>query len=79
MPPVVFEPTIPASARPQTYALDRAATGIGRLISYRRVFGYRFMDGRRLKFIICDEFRNVLRRSAPYAVSNTALMFLHSD
>jgi hypothetical protein len=29
MPPVGFEPTIPASVRPQTYALDRAATGIG--------------------------------------------------
>jgi hypothetical protein len=29
MPPVRFEPTIPASARPQTYVLDRAATGIG--------------------------------------------------
>jgi hypothetical protein len=29
MPPVGFESTIPASARPQTYALDRAATGIG--------------------------------------------------
>jgi hypothetical protein len=28
MRPVAFEPTIPASARPQTYALDRAATGI---------------------------------------------------
>jgi hypothetical protein len=26
---VEFEPTIPASARPQTYALDRAAAGIG--------------------------------------------------
>jgi hypothetical protein len=31
-PPVGFEPTIPTSARPQTYALDRAATGIGRSI-----------------------------------------------
>jgi hypothetical protein len=29
IPPVGFEPTIPANARPQTYALDRAATGIG--------------------------------------------------
>jgi hypothetical protein len=29
MPPVGFEPTIPASAWPQTYALDRAGTGIG--------------------------------------------------
>jgi hypothetical protein len=29
MPSVGFEPTIPASTRPQTYVLDRAATGIG--------------------------------------------------
>ena len=27
MPPVGFEPTISAGQRPQTYALDRAATG----------------------------------------------------
>ena len=31
MPPVGFEPTISASERPQTYALDRAATGTGML------------------------------------------------
>jgi hypothetical protein len=29
MPPAGFEPTIPASGRPQTHVLDRAATGIG--------------------------------------------------
>ena len=29
MPPMGFEPTISASERPQTYALDRAATGTG--------------------------------------------------
>ena len=29
MPPVGFEPTISASERPQTYALDRAAIGTG--------------------------------------------------
>jgi hypothetical protein len=29
MPPVGFEPTISASERPQTYALDGAATGTG--------------------------------------------------
>ena len=29
MPPPGFEPIIPASKRPQTHALDRAATGIG--------------------------------------------------
>jgi hypothetical protein len=30
MPPVRFEPTISAGERPQTYALDRAATGTGK-------------------------------------------------
>jgi hypothetical protein len=30
-----FEPAIPAIKRPQTYALDRAATGIGVLFRYR--------------------------------------------
>ena len=29
MPPVGFEPTISADERPQTYAIDRAATGTG--------------------------------------------------
>ena len=32
MPRVGFEPTISAGERPKTYALDRAATGIGILI-----------------------------------------------
>ena len=31
MPPVGFEPTISAGERPQTYALDRMATGTGML------------------------------------------------
>ena len=31
MPPVGFEPTISAGERPQTHALDRAATGTGNL------------------------------------------------
>ena len=30
MPPVGFEPTISAGKLPQTYALNRAATGIGK-------------------------------------------------
>jgi hypothetical protein len=29
MPPAEFEPAIPASERPQTNAVDRAATAIG--------------------------------------------------
>ena len=32
MPPKEFEPIIAASERPQTHALDRAATGIGRYV-----------------------------------------------
>jgi hypothetical protein len=32
MSPVGFEPTISANQRPQTYALDRAAAGIGSLM-----------------------------------------------
>ena len=38
MPPVGFEPTISAGVRPQTYALDRAATGIGKLLFYRYTY-----------------------------------------
>jgi hypothetical protein len=34
MPPAGFEPTIPASERPQIHVLDRAATGIGHLPEY---------------------------------------------
>ena len=34
MPPVGFEPTISADERPQTYALDRAATGTGKKPPY---------------------------------------------
>ena len=34
MPPVGFEPTISASERPQTYALDRAATGTHNLVQW---------------------------------------------
>jgi hypothetical protein len=34
MPPVGFEPAIPVSERPQTHALDRAATAIGNCLQY---------------------------------------------
>ena len=35
MPSVGFEPTISAGERPQTYALDRAATGAGDAWTYK--------------------------------------------
>jgi hypothetical protein len=38
MSPVGFEPTIPASERPQTYALGSAATGIGINIMATKIF-----------------------------------------
>ena len=37
MPSVGFEPTIAASERPQTYALDRAATGTASTIVFEVV------------------------------------------
>jgi hypothetical protein len=37
MPPVSFEPTIPASERSQTHALDRAATRIGPMHMYTSI------------------------------------------
>jgi len=35
MPPVGFEPPVSSGERPQTYALDRAATGTGILYDYK--------------------------------------------
>jgi len=35
--PVGFEPAISAGERPKTYALDRAATGTGKISAYRAV------------------------------------------
>jgi hypothetical protein len=39
MPPAGFERTIPAGVRPQTHALDSAATGIGYKLLYRHLSG----------------------------------------
>jgi hypothetical protein len=38
MPRAGFEPTIPATKQPQTYALDRAATGIGTNLLFTYAF-----------------------------------------
>jgi hypothetical protein len=34
MPPAGFEPTVSAGERPQTFAVDRAATGTGFFFKY---------------------------------------------
>ena len=59
MPPVGFEPTISAGVRPQTYALDRAATGTG-APNIIKVIKY---EGMRLAGTVGHmwEFRNVYR------------------
>jgi hypothetical protein len=44
MPPAEFEPTIPASERPQTHALYRAANGIGPLNNIRKYNSYDNVD-----------------------------------
>ena len=38
MPPMGFEPMISAGERPQTYDLDRAATGTGLVFTYTPYF-----------------------------------------
>jgi hypothetical protein len=50
MPPVGFEPAIPASERPPTYTLDRAATGMGAVVLIVYEFGQ-----------IVDRLTNLLR------------------
>jgi hypothetical protein len=42
MPPAGFKPPIPAGDRPQTLALDRSATGIGREINLYRNYNHIF-------------------------------------
>jgi hypothetical protein len=59
--PAGFEPTVPASERPQTHALDRATTGIGSrpylsMIKYRPFVIYR----------VSQEKCAILRDSVPY-------------
>jgi len=43
MPRVGFEPTISAGERPQTYALDRAATGTGGIKIHMHFYGELYM------------------------------------
>ena len=48
MPPVEFEPTISAGEQPQTYALDRAATGTGvNMCGSTKFFGWIMLSSAR--------------------------------
>jgi len=55
MPPVEFEPTISAGERPQTHALDRAATGTGLILGLKNV-NVNENFGNFLKFKYCNAF-----------------------
>ena len=47
MPPVGFEPTIPAGVQPQTYTLDRAATETGITSPYLYIYIYIYIERER--------------------------------
>ena len=51
MPPVGFEPTVSAGERPQTYALDRAATGTGCLDIQQLVYLIAYIIGYFLQYV----------------------------
>jgi hypothetical protein len=88
MPPVGFQPIIPASERPQTHALDDLATGIGELyviVSGKRVRGsewYWTSSIDKVKYDVC--YSPELVPSTPVATVcllklglNFTLSFLH--
>jgi hypothetical protein len=53
MPPLGFEPTIPAGERPQTYALDCAATGTDTKKEDYYYLLYVYFASTSLKQILC--------------------------
>ena len=60
MPPAGFEPAIPASERPSTHALDRAAFGVGRPLGLQVVnFGP--------LFVACDRLCGLVVRVSGYS------------
>jgi len=68
MRPVGFEPTISAGERPQTYALEHAATGTGIIISYkyltlRRLMSYIYMEHPFLMFLDHTQRRSTVGRT----------------
>ena len=58
MPPTGFEPAMPASKRPQTHTLDRAATGIGTL-TYNTMYSL-LIYFNVIKYVSLNEFLVVL-------------------
>ena len=81
MPPVGFEPTISAGERPQTYALDRAATGTGFMGGYRVIFTFiMFLCKRRLDQDMMEiyPFKAYWLRNAPTGLTFKIALSLHT-
>ena len=69
MPPVGFEPTVSEGERPQTYTLDRAATGTGPQVYYRVIFNLIPIKARRqgtagIISVCCEHSHNCNSRKA---------------
>jgi hypothetical protein len=58
MPPEGLEPAIPAGERPQTYALDRAATGFGKLCIIKKNTGVQLAATQEIRLEINGEKSN---------------------
>jgi hypothetical protein len=55
MPPARFQPAIPASEGPQTHAIDRAATGIGSIITSQVSIQQNLSKGYRTQYSLPNE------------------------
>jgi len=71
MPPVGFELTIPAGERPQTYALDRAATETGKIAKYIVL-----QKNMRLQLFLLTVIRDI-ESNTVYAVMETLFNFIN--
>ena len=60
MPQVGFEPTISAGERPQTYALDRTATGIGTDCRYSIILSHHSVLGLNILRILNNVIKKCL-------------------
>jgi hypothetical protein len=74
MPPVGFKPTIPASERPQTHALDRAANGIG--TQHNTLLKFKFFTHKSYKNAI---FSVGWKSGSVDEHSHDRLLYLHAD
>jgi len=74
MPPTGFEPTIPASERPQTHALDRAGIGIDTITIVNRS-----LNSINYAFFLATFTTEIeiFERQVPEILANCLVYFLH--